>query len=58
MSELTTRDDFSELYEKERLNAEEIFDEWLDRTGRREEWCKYVACEDPYIRLFLGKEKK
>ena len=58
MSELETVDDFSELYEKERLTAEESFDEWLDRTGHREEWNKYVACEDPYIRLFLGKEKK
>lgn len=33
MSELETVDDFSELYEKERLTAEESFDEKVKQNG-------------------------
>ena len=65
MSELKTRDDFIELYKKERLSTEEFFTDWLNRTGRLAEWGDWVEknrpedCEegiDP--RIFLRKNNK
>ena len=59
MSELKTRDDFIELYKKERLSTEEFFTDWLTRTDRLAEWGDWVeknrpeVCEDP--RIFLDR---
>ena len=58
---LETREEYVKIYREERLDGE-LFDDWIDRTGRRKEWADWVEthrptdCEDGIDpRIFLKK---